>query len=116
MYNNPVFKLFAIFVLIITVQTIFFGANLWRPTAIHNSGNGEQGSQKGRRASVPISFEGFNNETGSDEFLVPNIIHYVRFEKQSLSFVDYACMRSAYVNQKPDFIFIHSNVLPLQGT
>ena len=62
-----------------------------------------------------IDFNGFNNETGADHFIVPNIVHYVRFYKKSWTFVEYICMRSAYVNQRPDYIFIHTDVDEFKG-
>jgi hypothetical protein len=58
-----------------------------------------------------IDFERIDNETGAPNFIVPNIVHYIRLHKRSWTFVEYICLRSAYVNQRPDFIFIHSNVL-----
>lgn len=62
-------------------------------------------------APLQIStFEGFNNETGTDSFIVPNIIHYIRFNKVTFSFVDYVCIRSAYINHRPQRIFFHTNV------
>lgn len=61
--------------------------------------------------SDSIHFENFDNETGANHLIVPNIVHYVRLNKRSWSFVEYICLRSAYVNQRPDFIFIHTNVL-----
>ena len=60
-------------------------------------------------------FVGFNNETGADHFIVPNIVHYVRFYKKSWTFVEYICMRSAYINQRPDYIFIHTDVDEFKG-
>ncbi|XP_032799730.2 uncharacterized protein LOC116936631 [Daphnia magna] len=57
-----------------------------------------------------LDFERFDNETGANKFIVPNIIHYIRLNKKSWSFVEYICLRSAYVNQRPDFIFIHTNI------
>ena len=62
-----------------------------------------------------IDFNGFNNETGADHFIVPNIVHYVRFYKKSWTFVEYICMRSAYINQRPDYIFIHTDVDEFKG-
>lgn len=55
-------------------------------------------------------FEGFDNVTGSNAFIVPNVVHYIRFNKNSFSFVDYVCVRSAYVNQRPERIVFHTNV------
>lgn len=64
-----------------------------------------------RQADLLDRFHGFNNETGVDELIVPNIIHYIRFKKKSWSFVEYICLRSAYVQQRPDYIFIHTDVI-----
>jgi Glycosyltransferase sugar-binding region containing DXD motif len=60
-------------------------------------------------------FEGFNNETGVDEFIVPNVIHYIRFNKTSFSFVDYVCIRSAWINHRPEIIYFHTNVDKFSG-
>lgn len=60
-----------------------------------------------------INFDGFDNETGivvGGRFIVPNIVHYIRFNKTALTFVEYVCLRSAYLHQRPDRIFIHTNV------
>lgn len=56
-------------------------------------------------------FDGFDNQTGANKFIVPNIVHYIRLNKKSWTFVEYICLRSVYVNQRPDFIFIHTNIL-----
>ena len=61
-------------------------------------------------------FDEFDNETGSMHFLVPNIIHYVRFNQTKFNFIDYICLRSAYMNQRPDFIFVHTNVQSFRGS
>lgn len=57
-----------------------------------------------------INFDGFNNETGADHLIVPNIIHYVRFNQMEYSFVDYLCLQAAYRNHRPDYFYIHTNV------
>ena len=62
-----------------------------------------------------IRFDGFNNETGADEFIVPNVIHYIRFNKTSFSFVDYVCIRSAWINHRPETIYFHTNVDKFSG-
>lgn len=59
-----------------------------------------------------MDFEGFNNETGVDHFLVPNVIHFIRFKLANYSFVDYVIMRAAMRNHRPDYFFIHSDVPP----
>ena len=60
-------------------------------------------------------FEGFNNKTGVDKLIVPNIVHYIRFNSQSFKFYEYICLRSAYLQQHPDFIFIHTNLNRFKG-
>ena len=55
-------------------------------------------------------FDGFDNETGADRFIVPNIIHFIRFNMTEYTFVDYLCLRAAFLRQKPDFIYIHTDV------
>jgi hypothetical protein len=58
-------------------------------------------------------FDGFDNETGQTfdgRWIVPNIIHYIRFNQTNFSFIDYVCLRSAYLAQKPDHIYLHTNV------
>lgn len=52
----------------------------------------------------------FDNITGAEHYVVPNIVHYVRFKRKSFTFVEYICLRSAYLRQKPDYIFIHTDV------
>lgn len=56
------------------------------------------------------SFEGFNNVTGADHFIVPNIVHFIRFNQTELKLHEFVCIVAAYRNQNPDFIYIHSNV------
>ena len=55
-------------------------------------------------------FENFNNETGTDRFIVPNIVHFVQFNRSSFKFFEYICLRSAYLQQRPDYIFIHTDI------
>ncbi|XP_069679840.1 uncharacterized protein [Periplaneta americana] len=59
-----------------------------------------------------ISFEGFNNITGSNdgEYIVPNIIHFLRFKESNFSFVDAVCVLSAFRNHHPDKIMFHTDV------
>ncbi len=57
-----------------------------------------------------IDFEGFDNQTGTGRLIVPNIIHYIRFNRTALTFVEYVCLRSAYLRQQPERILVHTNV------
>lgn len=60
-------------------------------------------------------FGGFDNVTGADCFIVPNIIHFVRFNKSEYSFVDYVVMMAAMRNHRPDWFYIHTNVPSFTG-
>ncbi|XP_046452418.1 uncharacterized protein LOC124200288 [Daphnia pulex] len=62
------------------------------------------------KATFLISTE-TENEKGSGNHSVPNVIHYIRLNKRSWSFVEYICLLSAYANQQPDYIFIHTNII-----
>ena len=63
--------------------------------------------------SADLFFYGFDNETGrtfDGLLIVPNVIHYIRFNQTKFSFIDYVCLRSSYLAQKPDRIYLHTNV------
>ena len=45
-----------------------------------------------------MNFCGFNNVIGAQEFIVPNIIHFIRFKTFELSFVEYVVLLSALRN------------------
>ncbi len=70
--------------------------------------NGDDGNHNGRH--FDIFFKNFDNETGADHFIVPNIIHFIRFGNFSLSFVDYVVLKAAMRNHKPDKFFFHSDI------
>lgn len=57
-------------------------------------------------------FEGFNNVTGTEDgsYIVPNIIHFIRFKQENFSFVDAVCVLSAFKNHRPDKIMFHTDV------
>ena len=56
------------------------------------------------------TFQDFNNETGADRFIVPNIIHFIRFNQTEYSLIDYVVIKAAMRNPRPDFFYIHTNV------
>ena len=56
-----------------------------------------------------INFEKFNNETGSSEYLVPNIVHYICLEKNKIDFGHFLSILSVYLNHNPLYIYIHCN-------
>ena len=58
-----------------------------------------------------IILNGFNNETGADRFIVPNIIHFIRFNQTEYSLIDYVVIKAAMRNHRPDFFYIHTDVV-----
>ncbi|KAK9506646.1 hypothetical protein O3M35_008541 [Rhynocoris fuscipes] len=62
-------------------------------------------------------FDNFDNITGTKDgcYIVPNIVHFIRFNQKQLSFIDLVCILAAYKHQKPDHIYIHTNVLNFKG-
>jgi hypothetical protein len=65
--------------------------------------------------NTSINFDGFNNEIGASEYIVPNIIHFIRFNMTNLTFIDIVMIRAAHVAQKPDAIYIHTDVKTFEG-
>ncbi|XP_064454733.1 uncharacterized protein LOC135366006 [Ornithodoros turicata] len=63
----------------------------------------------------PQSFYGVDNVTGFNSYVVPNIIHYVRFGKPNISFMEAVSMRSSYINHGPDEIIVHCDICQLDG-
>eukprot|EP00092_Neocalanus_flemingeri_P020917 GFUD01022661.1.p1 GENE.GFUD01022661.1~~GFUD01022661.1.p1 ORF type:complete len:668 (+),score=143.82 GFUD01022661.1:36-2039(+) len=62
------------------------------------------------KSHLSMDFQKFDNETGVRNLIVPNLIHYVHFDKKSLNFVSLICMLSAHYNHKPSRTFIHTNI------
>ncbi|XP_046448567.1 uncharacterized protein LOC124197245 [Daphnia pulex] len=56
----------------------------------------------------------FDNVTGADKYIVPNIIHFIRFKTFELNFIDYVVLKAAMRNHKPDKFYIHTNVLEVK--
>ncbi|XP_064454729.1 uncharacterized protein LOC135366005 isoform X1 [Ornithodoros turicata] len=63
----------------------------------------------------PLQFYGVDNVTGFGSYVVPNIIHYVRFGQPNVSFIEAMSIRSAFINHGPDEIIIHCDVCQLDG-
>ena len=54
-------------------------------------------------------FTTFNNTVGTAKLLVPNIVHYIVFDRTDVDFVMFVCMLSAWLNHRPSKIMVHSN-------
>ena len=58
------------------------------------------------------SFEKFNNSTGANRFIVPNIIHFIHYNKNSqLNFIDYVVLIAAMRNHQPDMFYYHTDIV-----
>ena len=57
-----------------------------------------------------INFEDFNNVTGVKSLIIPNKVHYIQFDKKTISFVSFICVCSSFYNQNPAKIYLHTNV------
>lgn len=58
-----------------------------------------------------IDFTNFNNTASSfNKLIVPNIIHFIAFDKTAINFSVLICILSAWFNQRPSSIMIHSNL------
>ncbi|XP_032790024.2 uncharacterized protein LOC116927145 isoform X1 [Daphnia magna] len=55
-------------------------------------------------------FDNFNNATGVKDFIVPNIIHFIRFQNFELGFIDYVVLKAAMRNHRPDKFYYHTDV------
>ena len=62
------------------------------------------------RTLANYDFSGFNNTVGSKKLLVPNIVHFIIFDKTGVDFVMFVCMLSAWLNHKPSQLMLHTNV------
>ncbi|XP_075229802.1 uncharacterized protein LOC142329262 isoform X3 [Lycorma delicatula] len=69
--------------------------------------------------SLYNEFEGFDNVSGvqSGNLIVPNYVHFIRMGwwMEEVIFIDALCILAAYKIQKPDKIFIHTDVEQFGG-
>ena len=54
-----------------------------------------------------LDFEGFDNNAGDVECIVPNVIHYVNLNRSEISYEQYTSILSVIHFQRPTYIFIH---------
>ncbi|XP_075227588.1 uncharacterized protein LOC142328030 [Lycorma delicatula] len=57
----------------------------------------------------PVNFEKFDNHFGNPDgcYIIPNIVHFIRFTSEPISYTDMICYLAALKNQKPDLLLIH---------
>lgn len=58
-----------------------------------------------------VNFDNFDNVSGTEsgKFIIPNIVHFIRFGNESLTFKEAVCMLSSLKNQKPERLVIHTD-------
>uniref|UniRef100_A0A1B6EFU2 Alpha-1,4-N-acetylglucosaminyltransferase n=1 Tax=Clastoptera arizonana TaxID=38151 RepID=A0A1B6EFU2_9HEMI len=63
------------------------------------------------KQTINFSKTKYSNETGNPtgEYLVPNYIHFIKFNAQKITYVHMICILAAFKNQKPEKIFFHRN-------
>ncbi|XP_054268627.1 uncharacterized protein LOC128990320 [Macrosteles quadrilineatus] len=64
-----------------------------------------------------MDFEGFNNESGTADghYIVPNHVHFIRFGQPEFSFVHAICVMAAFKNQRPEKLYIHTDLDGFHG-
>jgi hypothetical protein len=62
-----------------------------------------------------VDFEGFDYENGTENFIIPNIVHLVYLGLSEINFYQSINIYSIYLNHKPDFIFFHCDLCNFTG-
>lgn len=62
-----------------------------------------------------IDFEGFNNITGADRYIIPNIFHLLHLQSTKLRFYQMINIFAIYLNHKPDYIYVHCDNCSFEG-
>ena len=63
-----------------------------------------------------VNFTGFDNTTANNGGkLIPNHIHLIRLNQPDLKFSEAVCLKSVFVIQRPDKIFVHTDDTRLRG-
>ncbi|XP_069698646.1 uncharacterized protein [Periplaneta americana] len=60
-------------------------------------------------------FDNFDNVTGSPDLIVPNIVHFILFGKNSLEFIPFLSILSALKVQQPEVVYIHNDAEKFGG-
>lgn len=66
-------------------------------------------------SNTRLNFSDSNNITGYSYFIVPNMVHLIRFESPRLTFVDMVNIKSIHINHKPEKLIIHCDDCNFKG-
>ncbi|KAI5711983.1 hypothetical protein M8J75_004819 [Diaphorina citri] len=74
-------------------------------------------SQMAHFPNGSVDFRGFNNYTGhpSGCYVVPNIIHLIKFNQNMFEFIEVICIASILTNHKPRLLILHTNMFEFKG-
>uniref|UniRef100_A0A1B6CQ16 Alpha-1,4-N-acetylglucosaminyltransferase n=1 Tax=Clastoptera arizonana TaxID=38151 RepID=A0A1B6CQ16_9HEMI len=64
-----------------------------------------------------LNFTEFDNNIGTPDghYIVPNYVHFIKFGQKEFSFPQAVCVLSALKNQKPEKLFIHTDLNGFNG-
>jgi hypothetical protein len=62
-----------------------------------------------------IDFEGFDNVSGMNMAIIPNIVHLLYLNQPFIRFYQLVNILSIYYNHEPDFIYIHCDDCNFRG-
>lgn len=66
---------------------------------------------------LELNFTNFDNDLGTIDghYIVPNYVHFVQFGERVITFPQTVCILSALKNQRPDKLFIHTDLSGFEG-
>ncbi|XP_013774993.1 uncharacterized protein LOC106459864 [Limulus polyphemus] len=83
--------------------------------AVWSSGFIHSASFRNFLAGEIVDFSGADNVTGFNNYIVPNVVHFVKLENHELEFVDMISIKAAFLHQHPEKILIHCDCQTLSG-
>ena len=57
-----------------------------------------------------IDFTDFDNTVGSSQLVVPNILHFIHFDSELVTFITFICILSVHYNHRPAVVLVHTNM------
>lgn len=118
-FFSPTFRTFIILLSIVLIQLVFF--KLFYLSTIKSTVTKSE-ENKTILENLPdwektLNFTGFNNETGTPDghYIIPNYVHFIKFHFDHFNFIHFICVLAAFKHQRPERLFIHTDVERFQG-
>lgn len=115
-------RLFCVLLVIIASQIVLFEVFFKKPCQCNCDTDTTGVIDTGTTPFVPdwertLNFTGFNNETGTPDghYIVPNYVHFIKFQFATFNFIHMVCVLAAFKHQRPDKLFIHTDVDQFHG-